>query len=85
MDTVERYQGGARRIIILSLCTNEIQQMKSLAQTNEEDIDRKLNVAMTRAREHLVIVGSEKILRTVPHYADLLDFIEAMLLAAAEE
>ncbi|MEL6357882.1 MAG: C-terminal helicase domain-containing protein, partial [Bacteroidota bacterium] len=78
VDTVERYQGGARRIIILSLCTNEANQMKSLAQTNSEAIDRKLNVAMTRAREHLVILGCEEILRTVPHYAGLLDFIDAV-------
>ncbi|MEM9837044.1 MAG: AAA domain-containing protein, partial [Bacteroidota bacterium] len=50
IDTVERYQGGARRIILLSLCTNDISQMATLAQTSTENIDRKLNVAMTRAR-----------------------------------
>lgn len=77
IDTVERYQGGARRIILLSLCTNDAHQMKSLAQTSSENIDRKLNVAMTRAREHLVIVGCPDILRTVEHYAALLDFIAA--------
>ncbi len=76
IDTVERYQGGARRIILLSLCTNAPDQMNSLAQTSSENIDRKLNVAMTRAREHLVIVGCRAILETVAHYADLLAFID---------
>lgn len=75
VDTVERYQGGARRIIIISLCTNDERQMISLAKTDEENIDRKLNVAMTRAREQLILVGCPDILRTVDHYADLLDFI----------
>ncbi len=78
IDTVERYQGGARRIILLSLCTNEIDQMKTLAQTSAENIDRKLNVAMTRAREHLVLLGCRHILETVPHYADLLAFIDSL-------
>lgn len=76
VDTVERYQGGARRIILLSFCTNDQRQMRSLAQTNAEKIDRKLNVAMTRAREHLVLIGCEAILRSVPHYDALLDFIK---------
>ncbi|PHI19875.1 hypothetical protein CEQ90_10810 [Lewinellaceae bacterium SD302] len=76
VDTVERYQGGARRIIIISLCTNDQSQMSSLAQTNEEGIDRKLNVAMTRAREQLILIGCPEVLRAAPHYGELLDFIE---------
>lgn len=76
VDTVERYQGGAKRIILISLCTNEDQQIRMLSQVSEEGVDRKLNVAMTRAREHLVIVGCPEILRQSTVYGELLDFAE---------
>jgi DNA replication ATP-dependent helicase Dna2 len=63
IDTVERYQGGARDIILLSLCTNDVSQLASLVSLSEEGVDRKLNVALTRARQHLVVVGNAEILR----------------------
>ncbi len=72
IDTVERYQGGARDIIILSLCTNSIQQLDMLMHLNEEGVDRKLNVAVTRAREQMIVVGAEEILASNNLYADLL-------------
>ena len=63
VDTVERYQGGARDIILLSLCTNDVSQLSSLVSLSEEGVDRKLNVALTRARKHLVVIGNVEILR----------------------
>ncbi len=63
IDTVERYQGGARDVILLSLCTNEASQLASLVSLSEEGVDRKLNVALTRARRQLVVVGNAEILR----------------------
>ena len=72
VDTVERYQGGARDIIIFSLCTNKAQQLKSLVSISEDGVDRKLNVALTRAREQLIIIGNEDILDTQPIYKDLI-------------
>ena len=74
IDTVERYQGGAREIIILSLCTNHAQQMETLVSLSEEGVDRRLNVALTRAKEHVVILGDADILCTHPVYRQLLDF-----------
>ncbi|MDF1695680.1 MAG: AAA domain-containing protein [Saprospiraceae bacterium] len=73
IDTVERYQGGARDIIIVSLCTNRLSQLKSLISLSEEGIDRKLNVAMTRAREQLIVVGNEDILKTNKTYQSLME------------
>ncbi len=76
VDTVERYQGSAKRIVLLSVCANETYQMASLSQLSEEGVDRKLNVAMTRAREHLVLVGCPEVLRESEVYKSLLDFLK---------
>ncbi|MEM9545956.1 MAG: AAA domain-containing protein [Bacteroidota bacterium] len=73
IDTVERYQGGARDIILLSLCTNKLSQLKSLVSLSNEGIDRKLNVAMTRAREQLVILGNREILSSNETYDALMN------------
>jgi len=72
VDTVERYQGGTRDIILLSLCTNSPIQLASLVSLSNEGVDRKLNVAMTRAREHLVILGNPEILKQDPLYRELI-------------
>jgi DNA replication ATP-dependent helicase Dna2 len=73
IDTVERYQGGARDIILISLCTNSLSQLASLVSLSEEGVNRKLNVALTRARNHLVVVGNPELLRTNPVYAAFLE------------
>ncbi|MEZ4911531.1 MAG: AAA domain-containing protein [Saprospiraceae bacterium] len=62
VDTVERYQGGARDIIIISFCINRITQLETFISKNDEGIDRKLNVALTRAREQIIAIGNEKLL-----------------------
>ena len=76
IDTVERYQGGARDIIFISLCTNAASQMDSLVSHSEEGVDRKLNVALTRAREHVVLVGNKEILKLDGTYGKLIAFCE---------
>lgn len=73
IDTVERYQGGARDIILISLCTNSAYQLDSMISLSEDGVDRKLNVALTRAREHLVLIGNAEILEGNLIYRKLLD------------
>jgi DNA replication ATP-dependent helicase Dna2 len=75
VDTVERYQGSEREFIILSMAVNYPAQMKNL-QGNNVEVDKKLNVALSRAKEQLIILGNEKILREGFWYAKLLDFIK---------
>lgn len=72
IDTVERYQGGARDIILISLCTNTRDQLEAMVSLSEEGIDRKLNVALTRARQHLVIVGNPELLQENELYRQLM-------------
>ena len=73
IDTVERFQGGARDIIIMSLCTNKLSQMERLVSSSSEGVDRKLNVAITRAREQLIVVGNREILESNETYKQLLE------------
>ncbi len=73
IDTVERYQGGARDIIILSLCANKQSSLKSITSINKEGIDRKLNVALTRAKSQIIILGNQDILKKDKTYKKLID------------
>ncbi len=77
IDTVERYQGGARDIIIISLCLNDIYQLESIISLSDDEVvDRKLNVALTRARKHLILLGNEELMRLDKRYNALIDFIK---------
>lgn len=73
VDTVERYQGGARDIIIFSTCTNRASQLERLVSLSVEGIDRKLNVAITRSKEQFILIGNKEILSSNPIYEKLIN------------
>lgn len=80
VDTVERYQGSQREHIIYGTTVNDTAQLAFLCDSTMTDIDgcivdRRLNVALTRAREYLTIVGNPDVLRTDPSYASLLRWL----------
>ncbi|MBR5541382.1 MAG: AAA family ATPase [Bacteroides sp.] len=78
VDTVERYQGSERDVIIYSFCVNYLYQLRFLPNLTEENgvqIDRKLNVALTRARKRMIIIGVPEILKENAIYCRLLSFI----------
>ncbi|MBL7828244.1 MAG: DNA2/NAM7 family helicase, partial [Saprospiraceae bacterium] len=77
VDTVERYQGGARDIILISTCAHTEWQLQSLVNLNSEGVDRKLNVALTRAREHLIMLGNPEILGKDERYRAFMAMYEA--------
>lgn len=75
VDTVERYQGGARDIILISLCTNTASQVQNMISLSSDGIDRKLNVALTRARKHIIVLGNETLLEEAGIYKDLMGWL----------
>lgn len=89
IDTVERYQGSQRDIIIYSLTVRHASQMRFLMSSvyNESDglyngdypVDRKLNVALTRAREQMILIGNRRLLEQSPLFRDLIDMCDSRL------
>ncbi len=80
IDTVERYQGSQRDVILYSFTIQSRYQLDFLtANTFYEEgqaIDRKLNVAITRARKQLILTGNESTLRQNQLFAKLIDYIK---------
>ena len=79
IDTVERFQGSQRDVIVYSFAVTHLYQLDFLAASTYTDeqghvIDRKLNVALTRARKQMIMVGNAQILR---HNALFRQLIEA--------
>ena len=80
IDTVERYQGSQRDVIIYSFTIQNYYQLDFLTgNCFVEDghvIDRKLNVAITRARKQMIITGNPQILSGNALFKSLIDFIK---------
>jgi superfamily I DNA and/or RNA helicase len=78
VDTVERFQGMERDVIVISLAVSHPGQLARLQSLSPDGrVDRKLNVALSRARGQVVILGCEAVLRLAGPYADLIDGIRA--------
>ena len=77
VDTVERYQGSQRNLIVLSTTVAAQHQLNALCNMDrEKKVDRKLNVALSRAREQIIILGDAEVLRHSPAYMQLLTIIK---------
>ena len=79
IDTVERYQGSQRDVIVYSFTIQHRYQLDFLTSNNffegEQEIDRKLNVALTRARRQMIVVGNEEILSYNSIFRGLIEYI----------
>ncbi|GAB3921727.1 AAA domain-containing protein [Larkinella terrae] len=70
-NTIDSFQGQERDIVYISMTrSNDQQEIGFLA-----DI-RRMNVAMTRARKKLVVVGDSATLASLPFYADFITYAE---------
>ncbi len=77
VDTVERYQGSQRDIIIYSFAVTHYAQLNALVNMNDKgDVDRKLNVALTRAKEQLFLIGNKAILKENKILNELIEYLE---------
>ena len=76
IDTVERYQGSQRDVIIYAFGVQDNAGLDFLTSNcfveDGHTIDRKLNVAMTRARKQLLMIGCQQVLSQNPIYAELI-------------
>ncbi len=82
IDTVERYQGSQRKYIIYGFTIQKYYQLNFLTNNVFEDfdgsiVDRKLNVAMTRAEEHLLMVGNPELLSNNFTFYKLIAFVRS--------
>ena len=77
IDTVERYQGSEREIVIISMAVNHPEQLKNLQAFNaQQTVDKKLNVALTRAREQVILLGNEQVLKEGKFYKKLIEYMK---------
>ena len=76
IDTVERYQGSQRDVIVYAFGVQDQAGLDFLTSNcfveDGHTIDRKLNVAMTRARKQLLMTGCQQVLSQNPIYAKLI-------------
>jgi superfamily I DNA and/or RNA helicase len=81
IDTVERFQGSERDVIIYGFTIQRAYQLSFLTSNvileNNQLIDRKLNVALTRAREQLFVVSNVDLLSQFPLFKQLVDDYES--------
>ena len=73
VNTIDSFQGQERDMVLISLArSNKEGDIGFLA-----DI-RRMNVAMTRAKKKLVVIGDSSTLARLPFYADLISYAEQL-------
>jgi ATP-dependent RNA/DNA helicase IGHMBP2 len=70
VNTIDSFQGQERDMVLISMCRSkgEIGFLSDI---------RRMNVAMTRARKKLVIIGDSATLSAFPFYAGFIDYTES--------
>jgi DNA replication ATP-dependent helicase Dna2 len=76
VDTVERMQGQEREVVLVSLTTSNTAFAAQLADFFFQP--ERLNVAITRPRTKLIIVGSSHVLEAEPAEPDHQDWVELL-------
>ncbi|MBD2653203.1 ATP-dependent helicase [Synechocystis sp. FACHB-383] len=79
VDTVERFQGDERELIIFSTTiswSKQVKNIQSIADHDRQNTDRKLLVSISRAKSKLIILGNSSQLQFAPAYRELIKHIE---------
>lgn len=74
-DTVERFQGGQRKVVIFSTTISSLRQLSSIQSMGSNDADRtdrKLLVSISRAQEQIIVLGNQEALGASPGYRHLM-------------
>lgn len=73
IDSVDAFQGREKEVVIVSLVRSNIKgELGFLADT------RRMNVAMTRAKRKLFVIGDSATLSNLPFYEDFLKYVESI-------
>jgi DNA replication ATP-dependent helicase Dna2 len=73
IDTVDRFQGGERPVIIISFATPEAPPPGSQLREHLTD-EHRLNVALTRAQRKLILIGNAQALEALAIFPNLLSY-----------
>lgn len=77
IDTVERFQGSERNRMILCFPLKNVSGIPSLQSLSSDGkVDRKLNVALSRVKDQIIILANSEICRQSPHYSQLYESIK---------
>ncbi len=77
VDTVDRFQGGERSVIIMSFATSSEPEANTLRREFLTNSNR-LNVALTRAQRKLILVGCVSALEHLPIFSRLIAYCRSM-------
>jgi DNA replication ATP-dependent helicase Dna2 len=77
IDTVDRFQGGERKVIIISFATTTTPAVENQLREHLTNPNR-LNVALTRAQQKLILVGCTPALERLPIFERLLAYCHEM-------
>ena len=73
VDSVDGFQGREKEAVLLSLVRSNLEgTLGFLADT------RRMNVAMTRARRKLLVIGDSATLGNIPFYQDFMAYAESI-------
>ncbi len=85
VDTVDRFQGGERMVLLMSFATTHEPALESQRREFLSNPQR-LNVALTRAQRKLILIGNVPALERLPTFNRLITYCRSMntLIAATE-
>jgi len=73
IDSIDAFQGREKEVVIVSLVRSNIKgQLGFLTDT------RRMNVAMTRAKRKLIVIGDSATLCNFPFYEDFLKYVDSI-------